>query len=427
MNAQTNFQQFVSSNKGKLITFNHQGATVSKYVVDVCGEYFTSKGRQTDVKIDGFYYFAECEMYNRSLIETLAYHKYVILIGEKSPMPDVFFEYQDCKVVNDNSCASHGAPSERLMVNGKQLSAANPDVGYTASYIGEVWAIVEGKYTQVWKKTIDRLLINGDDLKKIGVKKETGGPEDEIKKRKIQWYKENADDWFELCGKNVIFKADKFMCVLGKIKSEPYSEELYNELCSSYEGLRDYFIREFKNNRNEPRLQALVKRFLVLTNNFRKNFGNEERVDKLLDLINEEISIEGENWYERMFGKKENATGSQVNIEHKGKAKTVVQSLGLVETINDNVLINKKEYVLAKDCKDGTPMALLKKNVKYGDIVGTGAFEDKPVDIEYRGKAKTVEIMNEYTHKNGKEYVWVKDLTDNGKTKTLFKEYIKYM
>jgi hypothetical protein len=406
---QSNFQQFVFSNKGNLITFKHQGATVSKYVVDVCGEYFTAKGRQTDVKIDGFYYFAECEMYNRSLIETLAYHKYVILIGEKSPMPDAFFEYQDCKVVNDT-----------LMVNGKQLSAANPDVGYTASYIGEVWAIVEGKYTQVWKKTIDRLLINGDDLKKIGVKKEIGGPEDEIKKQKIQWYKENADDWFEFCGKNVTFKADKFMYVLGKIKREPYSEELYNELCSSYEGLRDYFIREFKNNRNKPRLQALVKRFLVLTNNFRKNFGNKERVHKLLDLINEEISIEGENWYERMFEKKENVTGSPVNIEHKGKAKTV-------EIINDNALINKKEYVLAKDCKDGTPMALLKKNVsgasgpvKYGD-------EDKPVNIEYRGKAKTVEIMNEYTHKNGKEYVWVKDLTDNGKTKTLFKEYIKYM
>ena len=66
-----------------------------------------------------------------------------------------------------------------------------------------------------------------------------------------------------------------------------------------------------------------------------------------------------------------------------------------------------------------------KKNVKYGDKAG--AFEDKPVDIEYRGKATTVEIINEYTHSNGKEYVLVKDLTDKDKTKTLFKEYIKYM
>ena len=104
-----------------------------------------------------------------------------------------------------------------------------------------------------------------------------------------------------------------------------------------------------------------------MTNNFRKNFGNKERVHKLIDLINGEISMEGENEYERMFEKKENVTGSPVS--------------------------------------------------------GSSG----PVKIEYRGKAKTVEIMNECTHKNGKEYVWVKDLTDNGKTKTLFKEYIKYM
>lgn len=340
MNAQTNFQQFVYSNKGKLIAFNHQGATVYKYVVDVCGEYFTAKGRQTDAKIDGFYYFAECEMYNRSLIETLARHRYVVLIGEKSPMPDAFFEYQDCKVVNDT-----------LMINGKQLSSpVTPDVAYTASYIGEVWAIVEGKYTQVWEKTIDRLLINETDIKKIGVNKEIGGPEDEIKKQKVQWYKENANDWFELCGKNGTFKADKFMYVLGKIKTEPYSEELYNELCSSYEGLRDCFIRSFNENyfgKKNPRVQALTKRFLVLTNEFRNKFGNKD-VHKLIDLIDAKISMEGENEYEIMFGKKENVSGA----------------LG---------------------------------PVKYGDIVG--AFEDKPVDIEYRGKAKTVEIINEYTQK----------------------------
>ena len=202
--------------------------------------------------------------------------------------------------------------------------------------------------------------------------------------------------------------------IIERIKVEPYSEELYKELCSSYEGLRDCFLRTFKDNnyyRKNPRVQALIKRFLVLTNNFRKNFGNNG-VHKLLDLIDEEISIEGENEYERMFGKNTvSGASGPVKIEHKGKAKTI-------EIVDDNALINEKEYVLAKDCKDGTPMALLKKNVKY---------VDKPVNIEYRGKAKTVEIMNECTHKNGKEYVWVKDLTDNGKTKTLFKEYIKYM
>ncbi len=367
----SNFQQFVSSNKGNLITFKHQGATVSKYVVDVCSEYFTAKGRLTDAKIDGFYYFAECEMYNRSLIETLAYHKYVVLIGEKSPMPDAFFEYQYFKVVSD-----------ALMVMGKQLSVANPDVGYTASYIGEVWAIVEGKYTQVWKK-VGGVIRHEEDEKmdKIREKATEGSfersttgasdPEEEIKKQKVQWYKENADDWIDLCGKNGTFKADKFIYVLGKIKTEPYSEELYKELCSSYEGLRDYIIRSFNENyfgKNNPRVQALAKRFLVLTNEFREKFRNKD-VRRLIDLINAKMSIEGENEYERMFGKKKNVSGAS----------------------------------------------------------GPVKIEDKPVNIEYRGKAKTVEIMNEYTHKNGKEYVWVKDLTDNGKTKTLFKEYIKYM
>ena len=44
-----------------------------------------------------------------------------------------------------------------------------------------------------------------------------------------------------------------------------------------------------------------------------------------------------------------------------------------------------------------------------------------------RERVETVEGINEYTHANGKDYVLVRDMTDNGKTKTLFKEYIKYM
>jgi hypothetical protein len=314
---QSNFQQFVSSNKGKLITFKHQDATISKYVVDVCGEYFTCKERQTDAKIDGFYYFSDCEMYVRSLIETLTRHRYVVLIGEKSPMPDAFFEYQYCKVVNDNSCASHGAPSDRLMVIGKQLSATNPDVGYAAPYIGEVWAIVEGKYTKVWEK--GGFLIDGDDLKNIGVR--------------------------------------KFDAISEGSKKQTCEEEIK---------------------------------------------GEYESKDKV----------------------SEKEPAGQVKIEYRGKEKTV-------EIMNYNSFINGKEYVLAKDLKEGTPMALLKKNVKYfedEDNVSKKEVETAgPVKIEYRGKAKTVEIMNECTHKNGKTYIWVRDLSDNGKTKTLFKEYVKYV
>jgi hypothetical protein len=106
-----------------------------------------------------------------------------------------------------------------------------------------------------------------------------------------------------------------------------------------------------------------------LTNEFRKKFGNNG-VHKLLDLIDQEISIKGEEEYERMFeDKKGPVSGAS------------------------------------------------------GPVSGASG----PVNIEYKGKEKTVEIMNECTHRNGKVYIWVRDLSDKGKTKTLFKEYVKYV
>jgi len=360
MNAQTHFQQFVSSNKGKLITFKHQGVDISKYVVDVCGEYFTCKERETDAKIDGFYYFSDCD--KPTLIETLARHRYVVLIGKKSPMCDAFFEYKYCKEANST-----------LMVIGKQMSETNPDVGYAAPYIGEVWAIVEGKYTKVWEKTNGSLLINGDDLKNIGVRKfdaisegskKQSLDEEEIKKQKVQWYKDNANDWFKLCEEEGSIYSDNFINIINRINIEPYSESLYDVLCCYYNCLRDSFLEKFQDDRKSPRVQALTKRFLVLTNEFRKKFGNNG-VHKLLGLIDQEISIKGEEEYERLFKDK------------KGSDKEPMSS--------------------------------------------------GPVNIEYKGKEKTVEIMNEYTHRNGKSYIWVRDLSDKGKTKTLFKEYVKYV
>jgi len=368
-----NFQQFVSSNKGKLITFKHQDATISKYVVDVCGEYFTCKERQTDAKIDGFYYFSDCEMYKPTLIETLDRHKYVVLIGEKSPMCDAFFEYKYCKEANNT-----------LMVIGKQLSATNPDVSYAAPYIGEVWAIVEGKFTKVWERTNGGFFINGDDLKKIGVRKfdaisevskKQSLEEEEIKKQKVQWYKDTANDWVELCEKWESMYSDNFITMMTTIKTEPYSNELYDGLCLSYEYLRDSFLTTFKNDRKNPRVQALTKRFLILTNEFRKKFDTK-KVCHLVDLIEQELSIKGKDEYERMF----------------------------VDKVSD-----KEPPVIAESSVQST----------------SGA--SGPVKIEYKGKEKIVEIMNEYTHRNGKSYIWVRDLSDKGKTKTLFKEYVKYV
>ncbi len=157
MNA-NNFQQFVSSNKGKLITFKHQGADISKYVVDVSGEYFTAKKNQTDVKIDGFYYFSDCEMYKPTLIETLATHKYVVLVNNKHTMRDVLFEYEYYIYVNDT-----------LMIAGRELSKVNIEVPIAASYIGEVWATVDGKFTKVWEPDEG---VNNYEIKKIKINDE---------------------------------------------------------------------------------------------------------------------------------------------------------------------------------------------------------------------------------------------------------------
>jgi len=124
----------------------------------------------------------------------------------------------------------------------------------------------------------------------------------------------------------------------------------------------------------------LTKRFLVLTTEFRKKFGNNDSsVNCLVEFINKEMTVEGGIIYKRKFEDK------------KGSEKEPVGP------------------VIAESSVQST----------------SGA--SGPVKIEYRGKEKTVEIMNESTHKNGKVYIWVRDLSDKGKTKTLFKEYVKYV
>jgi len=422
MQAQTNFQQFVSSNKGKLITFKHQDATISKYVVDVCGEYFTCKERQTDAKIDGFYYFSDCEMYKPTLIETLARHRYVVLIGEKSPMCDAFFEYKYCKEANNT-----------LMVIGKQLSSTNPDVGYAAPYIGEVWAIVEGKYTKVWGKTNGGFLIDGDDLKKIGIrkfdaisegsKKQSREEEEEIKKQKVQWYKDNANDWFKLCEEEGSIYSDNFINIIDRINSEPYSESLYDVLCCYYNCLRDSFLEKFQDDRKNPRVQALTKRFLVLSHEFRKKFDTK-KVSHLVDLIDEEISIKGEEEYERLFEDKKGSVTAESSVRITSAGPVNIKYAGrpmLVQVIKEYTSNDGSTYVDVKDMNNGQVATLIK------DYIDEEGGASGPVKIEYKGKEKTVEIMNEYTHKNGKSYIWVRDLSDNGKTKTLFKEYVKYV
>ncbi len=76
----------------------------------------------------------------KTLIEALSKYKYVVLISKQLPMLDFLFEYDDYKKVNNT-----------LMIRGKRLSKEKPELSVVVDYIKEVWAIVNGKYTIVWK------------------------------------------------------------------------------------------------------------------------------------------------------------------------------------------------------------------------------------------------------------------------------------
>ncbi|NBO22865.1 hypothetical protein EBU94_05970, partial [bacterium] len=141
MNAQlnsTNFQQFVSSNKGKLIAFLHNDNRTSKYVVDVHDEYFTCKKNASDAKIDGFYYFSDCKMVDEThpLISVLEKHRFVLL---KNNWGEQMIEYVEQK-------------EDRF--NGKSLDSNYPNgfVSMPINNVEEVWAVVNGQNTLVYHK-----------------------------------------------------------------------------------------------------------------------------------------------------------------------------------------------------------------------------------------------------------------------------------
>ena len=147
MNAQLNsttFQQFVASNKGKKITFKYSdfkynNLEISKVVVDVCGDYFTCKNQESDAKIDSFYYFSDCQLVNDPLVDVLQKYKVVVI---KSFPGDYIFRYSHA---TNNPVIGYGK-----IIHGVNLSTNKP-VSFSKS-IKKVWAIIDGKYTQVWDK-----------------------------------------------------------------------------------------------------------------------------------------------------------------------------------------------------------------------------------------------------------------------------------
>ena len=81
-----NFKDFVTENKGKLITFLYNNETITKVVVDICEDYFTTKANSNELKIDGFYYFSECkQIQSNPIIDVLEKYKTVVRNTEEVP------------------------------------------------------------------------------------------------------------------------------------------------------------------------------------------------------------------------------------------------------------------------------------------------------------------------------------------------------
>jgi hypothetical protein len=417
MNAQTNFQQFVSDNKGKLITFLHTDKNITRFVVDVCGEYFTGKINESDAKIDGFYYFSDCKMVpnKNPLEEIFETHKFTVVLTTGCDIMAEYIEYDNGDfVVKD-------------LRSGHFIRLVQPSF-----YIKEVWAIVDGKYTKVWesaKETVPQTDVDtSSDLyhllknnKTVDIHTKTSVWKDfelnfinggiiagyckgtptgilvnsvigitvgGVYQAFVNGKKISSEEHVKLPSEErfnnfkrvypEILKLDSF---LKNIVQEPqfseykktllttyenkFNSELWNKFCTSWESLKGAFIKKMPTIRYDPTIQALVKRFSVITHEINPSTDNTEFIGK----INRFMSPQGKKIYEK--------------------------------------LINTQPQ---------TPQA-----------PQAPQSSQRGVSIEYRGKAKTVEVINEYIHSNGKNYVLVKDLSDNDKTKTLFKEYIKYL
>jgi hypothetical protein len=412
---QTNFQQFVSSNQGKLITFLHNDQRVSKVVVDIQGEYFTGKTNVSDAKIDGFYYFSDCKMVDEShpLISVLEKHRFVLLKDDN--WGEIMFEYVEQYYEG--------------RIEGKTLDSNYPNsfMSTAINNVEEVWAMVNGKYTLVYHKPtqefrneisledvlssnkdvtiytpgkafcnfkfecIDKGLIRGTpssgvytgiDVKcvkrvlskdgkelyvNISDDKEDNATEDspDIVTKEKNLYKliqEHHEKFLQLkdilttyAPKNV----GKFIDSIMTIKNGNFTLDKLTYFKQTWEEVKEEYIPFTKSFRTDPKIQALMKRYAELASLICPS--NEDTKD-LIEKIDKIMIVAGRQEYDRLFK-------------------------------NDNEQV-------------------LQKNI--------------PIYIEYRNKPKTIEVVQEYTNK-GKEYVLVRDLTDNDKTKTLFKEYIKFL
>ena len=461
MNAQTNstnFQQFVNSNKGKLITFKHNDTLVSKVVVDVCGEYFTGKINESDAKIDGFYYFSDCKMVDSKhpVIEVLEKYRFVIL-RQLDTGADFMIEY--------------------ISNNGDRFNAKNLAIRYNNSFlstklmdIGEVWAIVDGKYTSVWK-TADTIARDGDS--KYGalekVLKENKGCN--VATKSGTWCNFNfhslngvvvGDSGITLTPTAIM--ASNIVSVDSKDGKRVYtSDEILPEPSQPMDKLTSYFDSHNKvSNACEKVINTLDNLNKAFDKVFPKElFQNSSDIDEeQYNLIKEHAKMFIDIFYD-LGGYAPNTINKFLNKllfikEREFSLEELKEFRASFEELRDELLPQIKNTFK----KDPTFQALLKRFVEFSLLILTESSIHKDniktllininnnmsvagkkeyiewfkkenkqneKNIKYRGKPKTVVVMNEFKHANGKDYVMVKDVTDNDKTKTLFKEYIEWM
>jgi hypothetical protein len=390
-----------------------------KFVVDVHGDYFTTKVNESDAKIDGFYYFFDCTLVD-GLISVL--EKYKVIVLHFTNRISSIFKYDK---YNDN------------MIAGTCLSSSFP-CSFHHSSIKEVWAIVDGKYIKVWEKeehsqdvlnACEKVNNTLGGLNKAFEKVFPKVPSiDEQQYNLIKENFKNISD-LEVLLRNYVSTpgvVGQFMNRLSAIKDNDYSLLNLNAFKSSWEKIKEKIMPSFTGFKEHSKFQVLIRRFVEICILITVCPIQKEITEKILEQVNKVMTEDGRQEYNKHF--KSEPSKQPIDIE-KVKEDTIIETLKnnkhvTIKTRNkvwENFIFNSIEgrFVLG-DCS-GTPTAINLNNI---DTVEPSKQQK---NIKYRGKPKTVEIMNEFTHPNGKEYVMIKDVTDNGKTKTLFKEYIEWL
>ncbi len=432
---QFNFQQFVSDNKGKLITFLHtdKDNSVTKFVVDVCSEYFTCKNQEYDSKIDGFYYFSDCKIVpnKHPLQEIFETHKNVVLCYSKMLVPtfitriDNSFIYGVCPLIGTET--THHITSIKnvlTIVNGEwktiytsEKEKISPPSDLNIDTSSDLYYLLNNKTVDIHTNTT---VWKGFELNYI-----SGGV--------IIGYCKDIPAGIHV--NSVIGVTVDGVCYgfgNGK-KYTKVSEKVNNTLDNLNKAFDKLFPTQEPVNIDKEQYNLIkehAKMFIDISYDLAGYALNtiNKFLNKLLFIKKRDFSLEALQEFRAAFNELKNELHPEVKNNFskdptfQALMKRYVEFSLLIITENspnkDNVK-NFLEIVNKSMTKAGRQ--------EYNERFNSTQKEPSQKNIKYRGKPKTVEIVDEYTYPDGKEYVMVKDVTDEGRTKTLFKEYIEWL